>query len=93
VLVDDVQALEDAPVLGHVELDVERPHVVEPLRAEPRRLRRRDAEPCPLAPADRHPQALLAPQALDLLAFGLDAFFAQARPCLAVAPAGMGARE
>src|SRR5919106_688779 len=86
VLVDDMQALEDAAVAGHVELEVERPHVVRPLGSQTGAGRRREAEPEPLAPLARHPQPFLAPQALDLLAVGLQALLAQAGPRLAVAP-------
>ena len=49
VLVDDVQQLEDAAILGRVDLEVERPHPVRPAGAEPRRLGRRAPEPVALA--------------------------------------------
>ena len=62
VLVDDVQELQDAAVCGRVELEVERPHLIWPLRAQPARRCRRLAEPLPLALARRHPQTLFTPQ-------------------------------
>src|SRR5690606_34827159 len=47
----------------------------------------------PLAPTVRHPQSLLAPEALHLLAVHGPPLLAQRRPCLAVAPAWVTPRE
>ena len=93
VLVDDVQEFQDATVRGRVELEVERPHLIRTLRAQPRAGDGGDAEALPLAPLGRHPQALLAPQALDPLAVHLEALAAQGSPGAPVTPAGMLARE
>ena len=77
-LVDDVEQLQRPPVGGLVELEVERPHLVGALGAQPlgrHRRRRRAAGAC--ACALRHPQALLAPQPLHPLAVDLPALLAQ----------------
>jgi hypothetical protein len=67
-LVDDVQDLDGPPGGGDVELVVERPDMVRPLRSEPLARRRRGAEPLALTALRRHPEALFSPQALGLLA-------------------------
>ena len=78
VLVDDVEQLQRPAVDGGVELEVERPDVVGPLGPQPRRRHGRLAEPLALPLPLRHPQALLAPQPLDLLAVHRPALLAQA---------------
>src|SRR5262245_21940723 len=67
-LVDDVQDLDHRAGGGDVELVVERPHVIGPGGPEPFAGRGRGSETLALATLGRHPQALLTPQALDLLA-------------------------
>jgi hypothetical protein len=63
VLVDDVGELEPAAVAGLVELKVDRPHMVRPLRAKPLGALGTDA--APLAGALRRPlQAFFSPEAL-----------------------------
>jgi hypothetical protein len=80
VLVNDVQQLQHPPVDGGVELEIERPRVVGSLRAKPRRWCCRAADALPLALALRHPQPLLAPQPLDLLAVRHPAVLTSAGP-------------
>jgi hypothetical protein len=63
-----VQDLDHPPGGGDVELVVERPHVIGPLSEEPASRRGRDTETLAFAALRRHPQALLPPQPLDLLA-------------------------
>jgi hypothetical protein len=67
-LVDDVQQLRHASIGGLVELEVECPHLVGPLRGQPRGGHGRLAEPPTLPAPLRHAQALLAPEALRPLA-------------------------
>ena len=67
-LVDDVEDLDRPAGGGDVELVVECPHVIGPARPEPVGRRRGVAEALALAALGRHPQTLLPPQALDLLA-------------------------
>jgi len=89
VFVDDVQQLQHPAVEGAVELEVERPDVIGPLRTQASRRRRRGPKTLPLAPLRRHAQALLTPDPLDLLAVQLPALATQRRPGAPVPPAGM----
>jgi hypothetical protein len=66
-LVDHVQELENPPVGGLVELEIQRPHVIRPRRAQPLDGHGGCAEPLALAPPLRHAQAFLAPQPLRAL--------------------------
>ena len=92
-LVDDVQQLEHMPVGGLIELEIERPHVAWALSAQPSVGCGRGAQPAALARAPRHPQALLAPQALHALAIDLPTLIAQMRVRLAIAPPRPPRRE
>ena len=63
VLVDDVERLELAAVMGGVELEVDGPHLVGVDNAEPMGVL--GAGPAPLPGADRTTQPFLAPEPLD----------------------------
>jgi hypothetical protein len=93
VLVDDVQELQDPAVDGGVELEVERPDLVSALGAQVACRGCGRPEPHPLPAPDRHPQPLLAPEALDALAIDLPTLGAKQRPGAAVAEARMGTRD
>ena len=86
-LVDDVQQLQDPPVGGLVELEVKRPHVIGALCSQALGRHGRVAQALALAPAHRHAQALLAPQALHALAVDRPALLAQLGVCATVSPA------
>ena len=92
----NVQQLQRPSVGGLVELEVERPHVVEPLGAQPLGL---DPSSLPsllaLALAHRDSQPLLAPQALHTLWDRLPAQFPQVmmRTAHTPAPPGMVLRD
>ena len=75
------------------ELEVETPNVVRSLGPEPVCRTGRDAQALTLALAVGNLQALLSPQALDLLAVDVPALVSQHRPRLAVAPAFVLAAE
>jgi hypothetical protein len=92
-LVDDVEDLDHPAGGGDVELVVERPHVVGPGRLQPTRGRRRLAEALALAALGWHAQALLAPQALDLLAVHPVALPHQHDMRAPVTPARMALRD
>ena len=93
VLVDDVEQLQRAAVDGGVELEVQRPDVIRALGPQPLGRDGRVAEPVPLALPLRHPQALLAPEPLDLLAVHRPALLADSAPGEPVAPARVLGRE
>ena len=93
VLVNDVQQLHGSPVGCGVELEIQRPDVVGPLRTKTDGRHERGADPLPFAFAGRHPQPLLTPQPLDLLAVHQPALVADSRPREPVAPARMLPRE
>ena len=87
VLVDDVEELEDATVLGLVELEVERPDLVGSLGLQALGRHGRLSDSLSLSPPPGDPQALLAPQALDALAVEAEALLEQAGMGAAIAPA------
>lgn len=93
VLVDDVQQLEDPAVDGDVELEVQRLHLIRMGGAEPLGGHRRNSEPSLLAGLGRYPEALFAPQPLDLLAVHRPPVVSQHRPGAAVPPTGTGSGE
>jgi hypothetical protein len=92
-LVDDVQDLDHSPGGGDVELVVEGPNVIGSDGLEPVGRRGRGAETLALTALGRHPQALLAPQALDLLAVHDPALAAHHGVRSPVAPSGMALGE
>jgi hypothetical protein len=67
-LVDDVEQLHRPAVLGHVGLEVERPHVIGPLGPQPIARYGRLPDTLALATLLRNPKSLLAPQPLCALA-------------------------
>jgi hypothetical protein len=87
-LVDDVQQLEDPPVSGLVELEVQRPHVIGALCSQPARRHRRGAQALALAAPLRDSQAFLAPQPLCALAIQRPAVVEQQLVRATVAPPG-----
>ena len=92
-LVENVQQLQRPSVGGLVELEVERPHVVEPLGAQPLGRDRRVSQPPALALAHRDSQPLLAPQALHTLAVHLPAQLPQVMMRTAIPPPRTVLRE
>ncbi len=92
-LVDHVQELEEPPVGGLVELEVQRPHMIRPYSAEPPGGHGRGAEPLALAPPLRDPQAFLAPQPLRPLAVHAPALVEQQLMGAAVPPPRPAARD
>ena len=72
-----MQALQDTPVGGRVELVVDRPHVIEPQRPQPLGRDRGFAQALALAPPARHPEPFFAPQALHALAVHAPALLEQ----------------
>jgi hypothetical protein len=93
VFVDDVEQLQNPAVCGLVELEIERPHVVRALGPEPIRGAGRGSQTLALSLAVRHLEALLPPQALDLLAVGAPALVFEHLMGLAIAPALVFAAE
>jgi hypothetical protein len=90
VLVHDIEQLQDPPVLGLVELVVQRPHMIGMLGSQPIRWRRGGAQPLALAPPGGHPQTLLAPQPLNGLAVYPPAGLTQLGVGGPIPPARMG---
>ena len=87
VLVDDVQELQDPPVGGLVELEVERPDLVGALCSKPIGRDGRVSEALTLSPALGDPEALLAPDPLHSLAVELPPLLEQAGMSSSIAPA------
>jgi hypothetical protein len=92
-LVDDMQQLQDPPVGGLIELEVQRPHVIRLLGAQPLGRDGRGPEPLALAAPLRHPQALLAPQPLRALAMQHPSLFEQPLMRTAIPPPRTIARD
>lgn len=92
-LVNDVEQLHRAAVVGHVELEIERPHMIGPLRPQPIAWHRRVPAPQALSTLLRDPEAFLAPQPLHPLAVDAPALIEQVLMRLAVAPPWPPARE
>jgi hypothetical protein len=63
-----VQQLQRPAVGGRIELEVQRPDMIRAFRSQPHSRDRRVTDPEAFPLALRHPQALFAPQPLDLLA-------------------------
>ena len=103
VLVDDVEQLQDPPVRGLVELEVQRPDVVRPLSPQPHGGHGRVPQTLTLASLHRDAQPFLTPEPLHPLAIHAPALLAQpagyprvrgaGRPRPAVPPAGVATRE
>ena len=85
-LVNHVQQLQDPAVGGLIELEVKRPHVIGPLGPQPVGRNRRVPQALALAPPDRHPETLLAPQPLHALAVDLPALLQEQLMRAAVPP-------
>src|SRR3954469_17088496 len=66
-LVNDVEQLDHAAVGGLIELEVQRPDLIGPLRPQPVGRDRRLAQALALAPASGDPEAFFAPEPLDAL--------------------------
>jgi hypothetical protein len=92
-LIDDVQDLDHPPGGGDIELVVQRPHVIRPGGPEPVGRCRGVAQALAVAALGRHPQALLTPQTLDLLAVHHVALPAQHGVRSPVAPSRMAGSE
>jgi hypothetical protein len=92
-LVDDVQQLQDPPVGGLIKLEVQRPHVIGVLGAQPLGPDGRGPEPLALASPLRHPQALLVPQPLRALAVQRPALIQQPLMRTAIPPPRTIARD
>ena len=76
VLVDDVEQLQDPPVRGLVELEVQRPDVVRPLSAQPGGGHRRVPQVLTLASFHRDAQPFFTPEPLHPLAIHAPALLA-----------------
>src|SRR3954452_24077939 len=85
-LVDDVEQLQHAAVGGLIELEVQRPDMIGPLRPQPVGRNGRLAEALALAPASGDPEPFFAPEPLDALAVDVVAELAEADMRAAVAP-------
>ena len=92
-LVHDVEQLQDPAVVGHVELEVKRPHVIWALGPQPVARHRRFPAALAFAALGRHPQPFLAPQPLGALAVDRPALLEQMLMRLAIPPARPLARE
>src|SRR3954447_1807497 len=92
-LVNDVEQLDHAAVGGLIELEVQRPDMIGPLRPQPVGRDRRLAEALALAPASGDPEAFFAPEPLDALAVDVVAELAEADVRAAVAPARPRGRD
>src|SRR3954447_10177051 len=92
-LVNDVEQLDHAAVGGLIELEVQRPDLIGPLRPQPVGRDRRLAEALALAPASGDPEAFFAPETLDALAVDVVAELAEADVRAAVAPARPRGRD
>ena len=77
VLVDDVEQLQDPPVRGLVELEVQRPDVVRPLSPQPHGGHRRVPQTLTLASLHRDAQPFLTPEPLHPLAIHAPSLLAQ----------------
>src|SRR3954451_12999836 len=85
-LVDDVEQLQHAAIGGLIELEVQRPDMVGPLRSQPVGRDGRLAEALALAAESGAPEAFFAPEPLDALAVDVVAELAEADMRAAVAP-------
>jgi hypothetical protein len=86
-LTNHLEQLDRTAVSGHVELEIERPHMIRALGTEPvARHRGFPATPA-LTPLRRHPQPLLTPQPLGPLAIDLPALLDQMLMSLEITPA------
>jgi hypothetical protein len=88
-LVNHVQQPDNTPIGGLVMPEVQRPHLVGSLRAQPLGGERRLSQPPALTLADWHAQPLLAPDSLHPPAVDLPALLAQPMMHAAVTPTAL----